>query len=155
MINEIAPNYIKELKDDLIKHLDSSLDVLAITIYNTVVLKDDVKDMVTKQDIKDMVVKSDIKNMATKDDIKNMATKQDIEAVRSDMATKDDIRKIWDNMATKEDIKEVWDNMATKSDVKEILSHIGRYEVRARKVEEILLEDHKPRIIDLEKEVYS
>ena len=136
MTEEKTPQYITELKTDLIKHFDSKIESeinsLAQTIYRTVALKEDIKDMVRKDDIK---------NMATKDDIKNMATKQDLEAIRNDMATKDDI-------------KEIWDNMATKSDVKEILSHIGRYEVRARNIEEILLEDHKPRIIDLEKEVY-
>jgi hypothetical protein len=55
------------------------------------------------------------------------------------------------NFATKEDIK----NMATKTDLKEVMSLIGTYEVRARKIEEILIEDYKPRIVDLEKVVYS
>lgn len=76
--------------------------------------------------------------MATKEDIKNMATKQDIEEIRKDMATKEDIK-----------------DMATKHDVKEILAHIGRYEIRAQNVEDILLQDHKPRIADLEKEVFA
>ena len=124
MIEEKTPKYIKELKNDLIGHIDqkidSSIGELAITIYNTVALKED------------------IKNMATKDDIKNMATK-------------DDINLIWENMVTKEDIKD----MATKSDVNKILTLIGSYEVRSKNIEEIILEDHKPRIIDLEKVVYQ
>lgn len=69
------------------------------------------------------------------------------EAIESTMATKEDIK----DMATKEDIRD----MATKSDMKEILAHIGRYEIRAQNTEDIMLQDHKPRIADLEKEVFA
>ncbi len=75
-----------------------------------------------------------------------MITKEEFEEgldeIRKDMATKEDIK----NMATKEDIK----NMATKEDMKGIHEHIGRYEVRAQNIEQILLQDHKPRIASLE-----
>ena len=54
-------------------------------------------------------------------------------------------------MVVKDDIKD----MATKSDIKPLLTLIGSYEVRAKNIEEILLKDHKPRIVDLEKEVYK
>ena len=72
--------------------------------------------------------------------------------------------RIEEKMATKDDIKEVRDEMAEmkvelrdemKDNVKEILSHIGRYEVRAQNVEDILLKDHKPRIIELEKKAFA
>jgi hypothetical protein len=53
------------------------------------------------------------------------------------------------------EIGSIKQNMATKDDVKEILSHIGRYEVRAQNIEETLLQDHKPRIANLEKEVFA
>ncbi len=52
-------------------------------------------------------------------------------------------------------VDNIEDTMATKLDVKEILVVIGSYEVRSQNVEQILLKDHKPRIIDLEKEVFT
>ena len=45
--------------------------------------------------------------------------------------------------------------LATKEDFNEIKSLIGSYEIRSRKIEEILLEDHKPRIKELEKVVFK
>jgi hypothetical protein len=108
-----------------------------------------------------------MKNMATKDDISRiwdtMATKDDIAKIWKSMATKDDIEQIWSSMSTKDDIALIWDNMATKEDVKtlatkadfeKVYTLIGKYETRASNVEDILLEDHKPRIVDLEREVF-
>ncbi len=46
-------------------------------------------------------------------------------------------------------------NAEIKEDISKIEGHIGRYEVRAQNIEAILLEDHKPRIIALEKEVFA
>jgi len=45
--------------------------------------------------------------------------------------------------------------LATKEDFNEIKSLIGSYEIRSRKIEEILLDDHKPRIKELEKVVFK
>ena len=42
-----------------------------------------------------------------------------------------------------------------KDSVVKIEGHIGRYEIRSQNVEQILLQDHKPRIIDLEKAVFA
>lgn len=80
-------------------------------------------------------------NVAMKSDLENLATKDEIEELRNIMATKDDIK----DMATKEDVREA---------VAPVLKLIGSYEVRAKNVEDILLQDHKPRIANLEKEVF-
>ena len=101
-IENTEPRYFKEFKKDIKKHIDGSINELAVMIKDTV-------------------------------------------------ATKDDIQEIWANMVTKDDLK----NFATKEDVKEILSHIGRYEIRAQNIEDIILQDHKPRIKDIEKEVFA
>ena len=45
--------------------------------------------------------------------------------------------------------------LATKEDFNEIKSLIGSYEIRSRKIEELLLDDHKPRIKELEKVVFK
>ena len=52
-------------------------------------------------------------------------------------------------------ISTIEQNMATKADVEKILKHIGRCEIRAQNNEEILLRDHRPRIKDLESEVFG
>jgi hypothetical protein len=147
---EKEPLYIRELREDLKKHIDNKFEThipryfiefrkhfdekiekevgsLAISTANEFRLIRE--EMATKEDIAEIR-----KEMATKDDLKNLATKDDIK----DMVVKDDIA-----------------NMATKDDIKEVLSHIGSYEVRALNVEQILLKDHKPRIVDLEKKVFS
>lgn len=81
----------------------------------------------------------------------NFVTKDEFEdglnEIRDTMATKDDIK----DMATKDDIKD----MATKNDIRIVIEHIGSYEIRALNVEKILNQEHKPRIIDLEKEVFA
>ena len=71
--------------------------------------------------------------------------------IEEKMVTKEELEDIKKIMATKEDIRD----MATKHDIKEILEHIGRYEIRTQNVENILLQDYKPRIADLEKEVFA
>lgn len=124
MTNIKIPSYITELKTDIINHIDSSINTLALTIHNTVALKED---------------------------LENLAIKSDLKEIWDNLATKSDLKEVWEHMVTKSDIKD----MATKSDIKEIQSLIGSYEVRARNIEDILLEDHKPRIADLEKVVYS
>jgi len=166
MTKEQTPTYIIELKDDLVKHIDTSLSDFMATIYKTVALKEDI-----------VSIRDDMKSMATKDDIakiwNTMATKDDIAKIWNTMATKDDITKIWNTMATKEDIKNmatkedialICDNMATKEDIKTLATNtdfekvyalIGKYETRASNIEDILLEDHKPRIVDLEREVFA
>ena len=52
-------------------------------------------------------------------------------------------------------IKQEIKGLATKEDFNEIKSLIGSYEIRSRKIEEILLDDHKPRIKELEKVVFK
>ena len=42
-----------------------------------------------------------------------------------------------------------------KDSVTKIEGHIGRYEIRAQNIEQILLQDFKPRIQALEKEVFA
>ena len=54
-----------------------------------------------------------------------------------------------------DEISEIRREMVTKKDMEPILKHIGLYEIRAKNVEEILLQDHKPRIATLEKEVFA
>ncbi len=75
--------------------------------------------------------------------------------IKDNFVTKDEfedgLNEIRDTMATKEDIKD----MATKNDIRIVIEHIGSYEIRAKNIEDILLKDHKPRIIDLEKEVFA
>lgn len=51
------------------------------------------------------------------------------------------------------EIKDTVSGMATKEDLKPIHELIGKYEVRAQKVDQILLDDHEPRIARLEKEI--
>lgn len=69
---------------------------------------------------------------------------------------------IKDTVATKSDISDleyelslIRNEMATKQEVHEMLVHIGRYEVRSQNTEDTLHNDHKPRIIDLEKKVFA
>ena len=47
------------------------------------------------------------------------------------------------------------DNRDNKESIGKIEGHIGRYEVRAQNIEAILIEDHKPRIKDLENVVFA
>jgi hypothetical protein len=155
-MNNEEPIYITKLKKDLISHFDDKIEkevgsLAAMTADQFRLIDSRFEEMATKEDLVNFVTKDDIKNMAIKDDIKNMATKDDIK----NMATKDDIK----NMATKDDIEEIKNEMLTKEEYKEgqklILAHIGRYEIRAQNIEEILLQDHKPRIADLENEVFK
>ena len=73
-------------------------------------------------------------HMASKDDIKNVASKEDIK----DMATKDDIKEL------KEKLKELRDG--TQEGFKEVFRRLNR-------VEEVLLENHNNRILQLEQDV--
>ena len=106
-------------------------------------MKEDINDIAinTAQNLRDITIIKE--TMATKEDIKDMVVKSDIE----DMVRKSDI----EYMVTKEDIKD----MATKQDIKPILTLIGSYEVRAKNVEDILLQDHKPKISELQKAVFA
>lgn len=61
--------------------------------------------------------------------------------------------EIEEKMVTKEDLRE--HEIATKKDFEKIHSLIGKYEIRAENIENILLQDHKPRLSDLEKEVFA
>ena len=133
-MNETEPNYITQLKDSII-NLDRKLDSGFKLIKDDIVeIKNDIEILAinTAKNTKDIdwirdniVVKSDMDNIVTKDYISDMVTVHDIS------------------------------DMATKSDIKPILNLIGSYEIRAKNTEDIVLHDHKPRIIDLEKEVFA
>jgi hypothetical protein len=43
--------------------------------------------------------------------------------------------------------------MATKDDIEKIHAHLGRFEMRFQKIEDIVINDHRPRIQNLEKAV--
>jgi hypothetical protein len=143
-MNENTPQYIHNMKSDLVSYFDKGFDTVHKRITNEI---NELGQMIYKT----VAIKDDLVNFATKNDLANLATKDDIKLIWDNMATKDDIKLIWDNMATKDDIKDV----ATKDDINKILTLIGSYEVRSKNIEDILSYDHKPRIIDLEKVVYS
>lgn len=42
-----------------------------------------------------------------------------------------------------------------KADIRKIEGHIGRYKIRAQNIEQILLQDHKPRIAELERIAFA
>lgn len=87
---------------------------------------------------------------------------EDINEIKETMATKEEVEGIRQTMATREDlgivglevdlIKSV---MTTKDELREVDAHIGRMERRFQKVEEIVLQDHRPRIHALENAVGS
>lgn len=130
-----VPQYFKDFQVHIDKKIESEVNGLNKKIESeinslAIMIKD---NFVTKDEFEDGL--NEIRDtMATKDDIKDMVTKQDIK----DMATKDDIK-----------------DMATKNDIRIVIEHIGSYEIRALNVEKILNQEHKPRIIDLEKEVFA
>lgn len=74
-------------------------------------------------------------NVAMKSDLENLVTKDGLEERMEEM-----------RVLNKQDLKEAIDP---------IIKHIGAYEIRAKNVEDILNKEHKPRIIDLEKEVFK
>ncbi len=127
-MNETEPIYITQLKDSII-NLDKKLDT------GFKLIKHDIGEI--KGEITGM--KSEITEM--NDNVNN------IDWIKENMVTKEDIADI----VTKYDISD----MATKGDIKPILNLIGSYKVRAKNTEDIVLNDHKPRIIDLEKEVFA
>jgi len=112
MIKEQTPTYITELKEDLVKHIDTSLSDFMATIYKTVALKEDVE--LIKKEMR--LMREEMRGMATKEDQKKLVTKDDFDKVNS---------------------------------------LIGKYAVKNSSIEDILLIDHKPRIISLEKEVFA
>lgn len=133
-MNETEPNYITQLKDSII-NLDRKLD------SGFKLIKDDIGEI--KNDIEILAI-STAKNTKDIDWIKdNIVVKSDMDNI----VTKDYIS----DMVTVHDISD----MTTKSDIKPILNLIGSYEVRAKNTEDIVLHDHRPRIIDLEKEVFA
>lgn len=132
---EIIPQYIHDLKAELMAHTDTSIASLASMILKNMATKEDLAEtnaelrafkietnnnfakvnaeikhiksvMATKDDLKNFAKKSDLKNFVKKTDLKNFATKDDLK----NFATKDDLK----NFATKDDIK----NFATKDDSK-------------------------------------
>lgn len=130
-MNETVPKYIIDLRD----HLDNRIDKLTA-------------DIVTTTSNGFTAVQKQINSLENRFDgletrFNCLETKFDALVYRVD--------NIENVMVTKEDIKDI----ATKQDIKEIHAVIGSYEVRAQNVEQILLKEHKPRIIDLEKEVFA
>ena len=131
---ETIPNYIIDLNKKLDLKFDKIDNQFKEIKGEIVGIKGEIIEM--KEDINDIAINTaqNLRDIAEiKDEMKGMATKEDIK----DMATKEDIRE-----------------MATKSDVKSILQLVGSYEVRSINIENILLQDHKPRISALEKEVF-
>jgi hypothetical protein len=141
----------------LIERIDNKIDNLDTKIeINFKEVKQDIEDLaiVTAKNVKDiekiyykleneMATKEDIRDMVTKENIKDMVRQSDI----ADIVRKSDI----EYMVTTVDIKD----MATKQDIKPIINLIGSYEIRAKNIEDTLLQDHKPRIADLEKAIFA
>lgn len=76
--------------------------------------------------------------------------KEDIENIAINTA-----HNLSDITEIKARIESMEENMVTKSDIKPILTLIGSYEIRAKNTEDTLMQDHRPRIISLEKEVFA
>ncbi len=166
-MNKTEPIYITQLKDSII-NLDKKLDTgFKLIKHDIGEIKVDITGMkgeitgiksemiemkseITEMKVDIIRIKEDIIDM--KDDINKTAiTTNDnvnnIDWIKENMVTKEDIA----DMVTKYDISD----MATKNDIKPILNLIGSYEIRSKNTEDIVLHDHKPRIIDLEKEVFA
>lgn len=86
---------------------------------------------------------------------KTVALKEDVELIREEIrGMRNDIGLMQTEMremATKEDLKK----LVTKDDFDKVNGLIGKYAVKNSSIEDILLIDHKPRIIKLEKEVFA
>ncbi len=156
MTEEKIPKYMLGFKKDIIDHVDSSMNRLKneLIIYTDNSIHGLKNDLITYTDNSIKGLKNELINN-TNDSVNELAI-----MINNNFATKQDLERFATN--TKEDfrildsrIDNIENNMATKKDIKEICSLIGSYEVRARKIEEILTEDHGPRIVDLEKTVYS
>lgn len=146
-MDETVPKYIKELKKDITEDIKGHIDAQIPRYFKEFEVHFD-KKIESEIDSLAAMTAKEFRRIDTRFEkmdrrMDGMATKEDIK----DMVTKDYIA----DMVTKHDIGD----MATKTDVKEILSLVGKYEVRALNVENILLHDHKPRIKDLEKEVFA
>lgn len=143
-MDETVPKYIKELKKDITEDIKGHIDTQIPRYFKEFEVHFDKKIEKEIDSLAAMTAMEFVRIDRRLDDMQDkMATKEDIK----DMVTKDYIV----DMATKHDIRD----MATKTDVKEILSLVGKYEVCALNVEDIQLHDHKPRIKDLEKEVFA
>jgi uncharacterized coiled-coil DUF342 family protein len=127
-----TPTYIIELKNDLVKHIDTSLSDFMATIYKTVALKEDVE--LIREEIRG--IRNEMGQM--QDDIKVM--QDEMQGMHVEMG----------GLATKEDLKK----LVTKDDFDKVNNLIGKYAVKNSSIEDILLTDHKPRIMSLEKEVF-
>lgn len=140
MIEETTPKYITELKTELFKYIDNTEPKYFKEFRRSIDIKFDHADKSMRK-----FVEKSVNELALmiKDTV---ATKYDLEEIRKEMVTKEDLNH---------ELSLVKNEMATKEDTNKILKHIGAYEIRAKNIEDILLHDHKPRIKDLEKEVFA
>ena len=81
-------------------------------------------------------------------------TAKSFDSIEKRMATKEDTATKSDIGHLEYELSLIRNEMATKQEVHEMLAHIGRYEVRSQNAEDTIHNDHKPRIIDLEKKVF-
>jgi len=148
MTEEIIPKYIVDLKADLIKHFDEKIEkevgALAVLTAKQFVLIDERFNEIDKKfALVDERFNEIDKKFTLIDErfglIDERFVKISIEF--------DTINNRLDHIET--DIYEI------KGTIVKIERYIGRYEVRAQNIENILLEEHKPRIITLEKEVFG
>ncbi len=123
---ETEPQYFIKFRE----HIDKKFDNID---KKFVELQQDVEDIAIMTAKNTSEISKIKENMVTKEDIKDMVVKSDIEY-----------------MVTTEDIKD----MATKEDLKPITQLIGSYEIRAKNIDQILIQDHKPRIAALEKKAF-
>ena len=135
---EVEPKYFRKFEERIIKKIDTSINELAVMIKDNFATKTDLQDGLNS--IKD--------EMVTKKDFE-----YEIGLIRNEMATKKDLE--YEVGSIRFEINLIRNEMATKNDVDKILKHIGRYEVRAQNTEEMLIEDHKPRINALERSVFA
>ncbi len=139
-MNETEPKYFIEFRrefgefkrhiddkfEETNKNIDISIDELAISIEHQFEEQE--------ENLKEYMHE----NFATKLDLERFATKLDLER----FATKLDLYEVETKLGNR------LDNIDDK--LEKIEGHIGRYEIRAQNLEQILLKDHKPRIEALE-----
>lgn len=128
MSNEIEPAYFKKFR----KHIDKKIQT---------------------------TIEKEIDKLALVTDKNFARVGKDIAMIRETMVAKDDLQReinaVRSEMATEKELAVVIHRMATKDDLKPIFELIGKYEIRAQNVENILLHEHKPRLAELEKVVFA
>jgi chromosome segregation ATPase len=138
------------------------------------------KSTLVKEKITLESIARSISKLATKEEIAKLATKDELNTAVSKLATKNELTKSIDDLAGAvkkgfDEVNERLDNLAEKSATKtelyetetrlgkkidvlddkieKIYTYIGKMEVRALNVDQIILDDFSPRIRALEKSV--